>query len=63
MINWKVRLLPPDSHKTVSGIPGEVQYTPLAVLLVDIGHLEVLNSHLTHINTPRLVVRMLTGWH
>ena len=25
MINWKVRLLRPDSHKRVSGIPGAVQ--------------------------------------
>ena len=25
MINWKVRLLRPDSHKRVSGIPGVIQ--------------------------------------
>jgi hypothetical protein len=26
MINWKVRLLRPDSHKRVSGIPGGIHF-------------------------------------
>jgi len=47
MINWKVRLLPPDSHKRVSGIPGVVQHAGVATKANERAKLERLCRYIT----------------
>jgi len=43
MINWKVRLLRPESHKRVSGIPGAIQNGNVLVVIMGFCHIQFMN--------------------